>query len=91
LSEQLEQGAILMQDKGVKLSRVFVDLGYRGDYRFEVFTDDYQQFPPKQVAWRARRVADWLAEAVLRRGTPLRNEMRLLRLVRRRDLPAVST
>jgi IS5 family transposase len=30
LSEQLEQAAILMQDKGVKPSRVFVDLGYRG-------------------------------------------------------------
>jgi sugar phosphate isomerase/epimerase len=65
--------------------------GYRGDYSFEVFNDDYQQLPPEQVAWRARRAADWLAEAVLRRGTPLPNEMRLRRLVRRRDLPAVST
>jgi IS5 family transposase len=30
LAEQLEQASILMQDKGVKPSRVFVDLGYRG-------------------------------------------------------------
>lgn len=30
-------------------------LGYRGDYSFEVFNDDYQQMPLETVAARARR------------------------------------
>jgi sugar phosphate isomerase/epimerase len=52
-------------------------LGYRGDYSFEVFNDDYQQLPPPMVAQRARRSAVWLAEGILRRSTPLPNRMRL--------------
>ena len=32
-------------------------LGYRGDYSFEVFNDDYQQMPLPAVAARARRSA----------------------------------
>ncbi|HRI17738.1 MAG TPA: sugar phosphate isomerase/epimerase family protein [Burkholderiaceae bacterium] len=51
--------------------------GYRGDYSFEVFNDDYQQMPPATVAARARRAAIWLGEDVLRRSTPLPNRMRL--------------
>jgi sugar phosphate isomerase/epimerase len=47
------------------------DLGYRGDYSFEVFNDDYQQMPLATVAQRARRSAMWLAEDVLRRSAPL--------------------
>jgi sugar phosphate isomerase/epimerase len=39
--------------------------GYRGDYSFEVFNDDYQQLPLELVAARARRSALWLAENVL--------------------------
>ncbi len=46
-------------------------LGYRGDYSFEVFNDDYQQLPLPTVAARARRAALWLAEDVLRRSSPL--------------------
>ena len=46
-------------------------LGYRGDYSFEVFNDDYQQLPLPVVAERARRAAVWLAEDVLRRSVPL--------------------
>jgi 4-hydroxyphenylpyruvate dioxygenase len=46
-------------------------LGYRGDYSFEVFNDDYQQLPLPLVAERARRAAVWLAEDVLRRSVPL--------------------
>ena len=46
-------------------------LGYRGDYSFEVFNDDYQQLPLPVVAERARRAAVWLAEEVLRRSVPL--------------------
>ena len=60
-------------------------LGYRGDYSFEVFNDDYQQLPLPTVAERARRSALWLAEDVLRRSTPLPAGMRL----RRPDLSAV--
>ena len=52
-------------------------LGYRGDYSFEVFNDDYQQMPLPLVAQRARRSAEWLGEEVLRRSVPLPNRMRL--------------
>ena len=52
-------------------------LGYRGDYSFEVFNDDYQQIPLPLVAQRARRSALWLGEDVLRRSVPLPNRMRL--------------
>jgi sugar phosphate isomerase/epimerase len=46
-------------------------MGYRGDYSFEVFNDDYVQLPLETVAERARRAAAWLAEDVLRRALPL--------------------
>ena len=52
-------------------------LGYRGDYSFEVFNDDYQQMPLAMVAQRARVSARWLGEEVLRRSVPLPNRMRL--------------
>lgn len=54
-------------------------LGYRGDYSFEVFNDDYQQLPLPTVAQRAWRSALWLAEDVLARSVPLPNQMRLRR------------
>jgi sugar phosphate isomerase/epimerase len=54
-------------------------LGYRGDYSFEVFNDDYVNLPLPVVAERARRSAVWLAEGVLRRSTPLPGAMRLRR------------
>ena len=54
-------------------------LGYRGDYSFEVFTDDYQQIPLETVALRARKSALWLGESVLRRSVPLPNQIRLKR------------
>jgi sugar phosphate isomerase/epimerase len=57
-------------------------LGYRGDYSFEVFNDDYQQMRPEHVAARARRAALWLAEDVLRRAVPLPG-----RTLLRRELP----
>ena len=44
--------------------------GYRGDYSFEVFNDDYQQMPPAFVAARARRSAAWLHDDVLHRPAP---------------------
>ena len=45
--------------------------GYRGDYSYEVFNDDYQQLPLEVVAQRARRSTFWLSEHVLRQGPPL--------------------
>ena len=54
-------------------------LGYRGDYSFEVFNDDYQQMPLAVVAARARRAAVWLGEDVLHRSAPLPGRMRLRR------------
>lgn len=54
-------------------------LGYRGDYSFEVFNDDYQQMPLPTVVQRARRSAQWLGEDVLRRSVPLPNQIRLRR------------
>lgn len=46
-------------------------LGYRGDYSFEVFNDDYQQLPLDVVAWRAHRSAQWLNDTVLHKPAPL--------------------
>ncbi|APW40645.1 xylose isomerase [Rhodoferax koreense] len=60
-----------------QLVRKLHELGYRGDYSFEVFNDDYQQIPLPVVAQRARRSALWLGEDVLRRSVPLPNKMRL--------------
>lgn len=55
-------------------------LGYRGDYSFEVFNDDYQQLPLPTVAQRAWRSALWLAEDVLQRSVPLPNQIKLRRV-----------
>jgi sugar phosphate isomerase/epimerase len=52
-------------------------LGYRGDYSFEVFNDDYQQLPLPTVAKRAWRSALWLAEEVLQRSVPMPNQLKL--------------
>ena len=57
-----------------QLARLVVQLdhmGYRGDYSFEVFNDDYQLMPLPWVAARARAAAVWLAEDVLQRAMPL--------------------
>jgi sugar phosphate isomerase/epimerase len=63
-----------------ELRRLVTDLdrmGYRGDYSFEVFNDDYTQLPLPVVAERARRSAAWLAEDVLHRAVPLPGGTRL--------------
>ena len=46
-------------------------IGYRGDYSFEVFNDDYQQLPLETVAERARKGAAWLHQDVLHKSAPL--------------------
>ncbi len=61
------------------LVRKLHQLGYRGDYSFEVFNDDYQQIPLDVVAERARKAALWLGEDVLRRSVPMPNALRLKR------------
>jgi len=52
------------------------DKGYRGDYSFEVFNDDYTQLPPAIVAQRARRSAKWITDHVSRRSIPVRRPVR---------------
>lgn len=48
-------------------------LGYRGDYSFEVFNDDYLQMPPEVVAARARQSAKWVTDQVRRRTLEVRS------------------
>jgi sugar phosphate isomerase/epimerase len=54
-------------------------MGWRGDYSFEVFNDDYQQLPLELVCERARASADWLGEQVLHRAVPLPGRLKLRR------------
>lgn len=61
----------------VELVRTLDAMGYRGDYSFEVFNDDYQQLPLPYVASRAWDSAVWLAEGVLQRAVPLPGDLRL--------------
>ena len=56
-----------LADLVLRLERI----GYRGDYSFEVFNDDYQQLPLETVAERARKSATWLHQDVLHRSAPL--------------------
>jgi len=50
--------------------------GYRGDYSFEVFNDDYTQLPPAFVAGRARQAVKWITDRVSRRSLPMRHAPR---------------
>ncbi len=50
-------------------------MGYRGDYSFEVFNDDYVQLPLSTVAERARRSVKWLTGQVSRRSLPVRKNV----------------
>jgi sugar phosphate isomerase/epimerase len=52
-------------------------IGYSGDYSFEVFNDDYQQMPLATVAARAYASALWIGEDVLKRSIPLPGQLRL--------------
>ncbi len=54
--------------------------GYRGDYSFEVFNDDYLQMAPELVALRARRSAKWVTDQVLRRSLQIRQDTRGLQM-----------
>lgn len=51
-------------------------LGYRGDYSFEVFNDDFAQMPAATVVARAKKSALWLSEDILNRSVPLPESIR---------------
>lgn len=51
-------------------------MGYRGDYSFEVFSDDYRQLPLPMVSERARQSVKWIAGVVPRRSLPVRRATR---------------
>jgi sugar phosphate isomerase/epimerase len=59
-------------DKVAEMVRQLDEMGYRGDYSFEVFNDDYLQLPPRAVAGRARSSAKWVTDHVSRRSLPVR-------------------
>ncbi|MEO8740929.1 MAG: sugar phosphate isomerase/epimerase family protein [Casimicrobiaceae bacterium] len=54
------------------LIRAIDNLGYAGDYSFEVFNDDYVQMPLALVAGRARCSVQWITDHVSRRSLPVR-------------------
>jgi sugar phosphate isomerase/epimerase len=55
-----------------RMLRALDEMGYRGDYSFEVFNDDYVQLPLSVVTARAMRSVRWLMGQVPRRSLPLR-------------------
>ena len=59
-------------EKVAAIVRQLDDMGYRGDYSFEVFNDDYRQLPLPMVAERARRSVKWITGLVSRRSLPAR-------------------
>ena len=59
-------------DHLAELVRQIDDMGYRGDYSFEVFNDDYRQLPLPMVCERAKRSVKWVSDLVSRRSLPLR-------------------
>jgi len=59
-------------EKVIELVRQLDETGYRGDYSFEVFNDDYRQLPLPLVAERARQSVKWITGRVARRSLPAR-------------------
>jgi 2-keto-myo-inositol isomerase len=57
------------------LIRAIDELGYAGDYSFEVFNDDYIQMPLALVAQRAMRSVQWITDHVSRRSLPVRRQV----------------
>jgi 2-keto-myo-inositol isomerase len=53
-----------------RMIRMIDQSGYRGDWSFEVFNDDYVQMPSETVALRARDSAMWVAAQSERRSLP---------------------
>jgi sugar phosphate isomerase/epimerase len=69
-------------DELARFVRALDDVGYRGEWSFDVYNDDYQQMPAETVVQRARKAAEWLAETVLRRALPVPNIEALRRAAR---------
>ena len=61
-------------DEVAGLVRKLDEIGYRGDYSFEVFNDDYVQLPARTVVERARRSVKWITDHVSRRSLPMRRK-----------------
>jgi len=59
-------------DEVIAMVRALDARGYRGDYSFEVFNDDYRQLPLPLVAERARRSVKWITAQVSRPTLPAR-------------------
>ena len=59
-------------DQLAALVRQIDAMGYRGDYSYEVFNDDYKQLPLPMVCERAKRSVKWVSDLVSRRSLPLR-------------------
>jgi 2-keto-myo-inositol isomerase len=57
------------------LIRAIDELGYDGDYSFEVFNDDYAQMSLALVAQRAKRSVQWIIDHVSRRSLPVRRQI----------------
>lgn len=53
-----------------RMIRMIDQSGYRGDWSFEVFNDDYLQMPVSAVAARAWNSAKWVAAQSARRSVP---------------------
>jgi predicted xylose isomerase-like sugar epimerase len=62
-------------EKIAEVVRWLDNLGYRGNYSFEVFNDDYKQLPLAVVAERAWRSVKWITGLVSRRSLPARSKM----------------
>jgi sugar phosphate isomerase/epimerase len=63
-------------DQLMALVRALDAMGYRGDYSFEVFNDDYRSLPLAVVAERAWRSVRWITGQVSRRSLPARRAAR---------------
>ena len=61
-------------EKVIELARALDEMGYRGDYSFEVFNDDYRQLPLPVVTQRARQSVKWITGRVARRSLPARRQ-----------------
>jgi sugar phosphate isomerase/epimerase len=59
----------------MRFVRTLDDMGYRGDYSFEVFNDDFKQMPLAMVARRARQSVKWITDQVSRRSLPARRSI----------------
>lgn len=58
-----------------ELVRRLYRAGYRGDYSFGVFNEDYLQMPPEIVVQHAHQAAKWVTDQVLRRSLQVRSSV----------------